>query len=95
MQIRSHRIEKQRGGPGRRKKMRKILVIQRRRVKYYLWERSIQLRDGGKRKKKADLFTIGKKAAAMKQIKLASSVKKRKKLLEGKLLTKGRQIFKT
>ena len=43
---------------------RKFLEIQCGRVKYYLWERGIQLSDGGKGKKKAELFDLYKKAAA-------------------------------
>ena len=39
-----------------------------------MWERGIQLSEGGKGKKKAELFDLCKKAAAMKQIKLASYV---------------------
>ena len=47
---------------------RKFLEIQCGRVKYYLWKRDIQLGDGGKGKKKAELFDLCKKAAVMKQI---------------------------
>ena len=39
-------------------------------VKNYLWERGIQLSDGGKGMEKAELFDLCKKAAAVKQIKL-------------------------
>lgn len=53
------------------------------RVKNYLWERGIQLSDDGKGKKKAELFDLCKKAAAIKQIRLASA-KDRKRLLEEK-----------
>ena len=62
-----------------------------------MWERGIQLSEGGKGKKKAELFDLCKKAAAMKQIKLASyvsSAKDCKKLLEEKLQT-SEQIFRT
>ena len=62
-----------------------------------MWERGIQLSEGGKGKKKAELFDLCKKAAAMKQIKLASyvsSAKDRKQLLEEKLQT-SEQIFRT
>ena len=47
-----------------------------------MWERGIQLSEGGKGKKKAELFDLCKKAVAMKEIKLASyfsSAKDRKK----------------
>ena len=46
--------------------------------KIFLWERGIQLSDGGKGKKKAELFDLCKKAAVMKQIQLAASAKDRK-----------------
>ena len=62
-----------------------------------MWERGIQLSEGGKGKKKAELFDLCKKAVAMKEIKLASyfsSAKDRKKLLEEKLQT-SEQIFRT
>ena len=62
-----------------------------------MWERGIQLSEGGKGKKKAELFDLCKKAAAMKQIKLASyvsSTKDRRKILEEKLQT-SEQIFRT
>ena len=62
-----------------------------------MWERGIQSIEGGKGKKKAELFVLYKKAAAMKQIKLASyvsSTKDRRKLLEEKLQT-SEQIFRT
>ena len=63
-----------------------------------MWERGIQSSEGGKgKKKKAELFDLCKKAAAMKQIKLASyvsSTKDRRKLLEEKLQT-SEQIFRT
>ena len=52
---------------------RKFLEIQCGRVKNYLWERGIQLGDGGKGKKKAELFDLCKNAATMKQIQLAAS----------------------
>ena len=56
-----------------------------------MWERGIQSSEGGKgKKKKAELFDLCKKAAAMKQIKLASYVSSttdRRKLLEEKLQT--------
>ena len=51
---------------------RKFLEIQSERVKNYLWERGIQLSDGGKGKKKAELFDLCKKAAAMKQVQQAT-----------------------
>ena len=59
--------------------------------------RGIQLSEGRKGKKKEELFDLCKKAAAMKEIKLASyvsSAKDRKKLLEDKLKT-SEQIFRT
>ena len=62
-----------------------------------MWERGIQLSEGGKGKKKAEQFDLCKKAVAMKEIKLASyfsSAKDRKKLLEEKLQT-SEQIFRT
>ena len=40
-------------------------------MKNYLQKRGIQLGEGGKVKKRAKLFDLCKKAAAMKQIKLA------------------------
>ena len=46
-------------------------------MKNYLCERGIQLSDGGKGKKKAGLFDLYKKAAAMKQIQPAASGKDR------------------
>ena len=64
---------------------RKFLKIHSGRVKNYLWERGIQLSDGSKRKKKAELFDLCKKAATMKQIKIASTNKVCKKLLKEKL----------
>ena len=57
-------------------------------MKNYSWEREIQLSDGGKGKKKVELFNLCKKAVAVKQIKLASSAKNRKKLLEEKITNK-------
>ena len=42
-------------------------------MKNYLRERGIQLNNGGKGKKKAELFDLYKKAAAMKKIKLTLS----------------------
>ena len=53
-----------------------------------MWERGIQLSEGGKGKKKAELFDLCKKAAAMKQIKLASyvsSAKDRQKTFRGEI----------
>ena len=50
-------------------------------------ERGFKWSDGGKGKKKPELVDLYKKAAAMKQIKIASSAKDRKKLLEEKLQT--------
>ena len=46
--------------------------IRRGRVNNYLWERGIQLSDGGKGKKKAEFFYLCKRAATMKQVKIAS-----------------------
>ena len=43
-------------------------------MKNHLWERGIQLSEGWKGKTKAELFDLYKRAAAMKQIKLASYV---------------------
>ena len=40
-----------------------------------MWERGIQLSDGGKGKKKAELFDLCKIAAAMKQIQPADLLK--------------------
>ena len=56
-------------------------------MKNYLWEGGIQLSDGGKGKKKAELFDLCKKAAAMKQIHLAASAEDCKQQLEEKLQT--------
>ena len=39
-------------------------------MKNYLWEKGIQLSDGGEGMEKAELFDLCKKAAAVKQIKL-------------------------
>ena len=53
-----------------------------------MWERGIQLSEGGKGKKKAELFDLCKKAVAMKEIKLASyfsSAKDRKKTFRGEI----------
>ena len=47
-------------------------------MKNFLWERGIQLSDGGKGKKKVELFDLCKKAAVMKQIQLAASARDRK-----------------
>ena len=47
-----------------------------------LWEIVIHLSDGGKGKKKAELFYLCKKAATMKQIKIASFANDSKKLLK-------------
>ena len=56
-------------------------------LKIYLRERGIQLSDGGKGKRKAELLDLRQKAAAMKQRKLDDSVEDRAKLLEDKLQT--------
>ena len=56
-------------------------------MKNYLWVRGIQLSDFVKGKKEVVLFDLCKKAAVTKQIKLASSAKDRRKLLEEKLRT--------
>ena len=56
-------------------------------LKNYLRERGIQLRDGGKGKRKAELLDLCQKAAAMKQRKLDDSAEDRKKLLEDKFQT--------
>ncbi|KAL9966289.1 hypothetical protein ACROYT_G024342 [Oculina patagonica] len=53
----------------------------------YLRERGIQLSDGGKGKRKAELLDFCQKAAAMKQRKLDDSAKDRTKLLKDKLQT--------
>ena len=55
--------------------------------KNYLRERGIQLSDGGKGKRKAELLDLCQKAAAMKQRKLDDSAEDRTKLLEDKLQT--------
>ena len=51
-------------------KWAKTSQIQCGKVKNYLWEKGIQLSDGGKGMEKAELFDLCKKAAAVKQIKL-------------------------
>ena len=52
---------------------RKFLEIQCGREEFFFFkERSIQLSDGSKGKKKAELFDLCPKAAAMKQIQLAA-----------------------
>ena len=56
-------------------------------LKNYLRERGIQLSDGGKGKRRAELLDLCQKAAAMKQRKLDDSVEDRAKLLEDKLQT--------
>lgn len=56
-------------------------------LKNYLRERGIQLSDGGKGKRKAELLDLCQKAAAMKQRKLDDSAEDRTKLLEDKLQT--------
>ena len=56
-------------------------------MKNYLRERGIQLSDGGKGKRKAELLDLCEKAAAMKQRKLDDSVEDRAKLLEDNLQT--------
>ena len=67
---------------------RKFLKIHSGRVKNYLWERGIQLSDSSKRKKKAELFDLCKKAATMKQIKIASTNKSLQKAVEGEITKK-------
>ena len=52
--------------------------------KSYLRERGIQLSDGGKAKRKAELLDLCEKAAAMKQRKLDDSAEDRNKLMEEK-----------
>ena len=56
-------------------------------LKSYLRERNIQLSDGGKAKRKAELLDLCEKAAAMKQRKLDNSAVDKNKLLEEKLKT--------
>ena len=56
-------------------------------LKNYLRERGIQLSDGGKGKRKAELLDLFQKAAAMKQRKLDDSAEDRTKLLEDKFQT--------
>ena len=56
-------------------------------MKNYLREGGIQLSDGGKGKRRAELLDLCQKAAAMKQRKLDDSVEDRVKLLEDKLQT--------
>ena len=51
-------------------------------LKNYLRERFIQLSDGGKGKRRAELLDLCQKAAAMKQRKLNYSSEDRTKLLE-------------
>lgn len=56
-------------------------------LKRYLKERGIQLSDGGKGKRKAELVDLCEKAAAMKQAKLDDTAEDRNKLMEDKLRT--------
>ena len=56
-------------------------------LKNHLREKGIQLSDGGKGKRKAELLDLCQKAAAMKQRKLDDSAEDRAKLLEDKLQT--------
>ena len=56
-------------------------------LKNYLRERGIQLSDGGKGKRKAELLDLCHKAAVMKQKKLDGSAEDRAKLLEEKFQT--------
>ena len=56
-------------------------------LKTYLRERGIQLSDGVKGKRRAELLDLCQKAAAMKQSKLDDSAEDRTKLLEDKLQT--------
>ena len=56
-------------------------------LKNYLRERGIQLSDGGKGKRKAELLDLCQKAAAMKEKKLDDSVEDCAKPLEDKLQT--------
>ena len=44
-------------------------------MKNYLWERGIQISNGGIGEKKTKLFDLNKKAAEMRQIQQASSAK--------------------
>lgn len=55
--------------------------------KKFLKERGIQLSDGGKGKRKAELVDLCEKAAEMKQAKLDDIVEDYNKLLEEKLQT--------
>lgn len=55
--------------------------------KKFLKERGIQLSDGGKGKRKAELVDLCEKAAEMKQAKLDDTVEDYNKLLEEKLQT--------
>ena len=56
-------------------------------LKNYLRERGIQLSDGVKGKRRAELLDLCQKAAAMKQRELDDSAEDRTKLLEDKLQT--------
>ena len=56
-------------------------------LKNFLKERGIQLSDGGKGKRKAELVDLCEKAAEMKQAKLEDTVEDYNKLLEEKLQT--------
>ena len=56
-------------------------------LKKFLKERGIQLSDGGKGKRKAELVDLCEKAAEMKQAKLEDTVEDYNKLLEEKLHT--------
>ena len=56
-------------------------------LKKFLKERGIQLSDGGKGKRKAELIDLCEKGAEMKQAKLEDAVEDYNKLLEEKLQT--------
>ena len=56
-------------------------------LKKFLKERGIQLSDGGKGKRKAELVDLCEKAAEIKQARLEDAVEDNNKLLEEKLQT--------
>ena len=61
-------------------------------LKNFLKERGIQLSDGGKGKRKAELVDLCEKAAEMKQAKLEDTVEDYNKLLEEKLQTEDAKL---
>ena len=78
-------MEASSGNRACREDFSKLKVIE---LKYYLRERGIQLSDGRKGKRRAELLDLYQKAAAMKQTKLDDSAEDRTKLQE-KLQVKG------